>query len=371
MKNLPELTILPGITHTRRGALNDLFTITRTYGPRGRIVHSASFARNGGVNRSRKNLPADVAVDFRQGPSHEPTLDDLRDLVTYLEQEKPDWVAGIGGGSILDLVKAATGLIGAPAPMEDYYDAKNTFASRVPFIAVPTTAGTGAEATPASVFINGKARAKKAIVNAHHVPRVVILDADLLAGCPKQVIAASGMDAFTQSIEAFMSRFATVWTDEIARQSIFLVRDNLGAFYADSISESAEAMLIGSYLSGVALANAKLGLVHGIAHPIGQRTHAAHGLICAVLLPHVLQFNKSATEAKYALLAQWLGEDPVVFTEKWIARFGLISPVRVGHLEESDRLVKDVLDAASTKANPRQVTPQDVMDITRLAVVDS
>jgi alcohol dehydrogenase class IV len=290
----------------------------------------------------------------------EPTLAQLDALLADARAWRPDWIAAIGGGSVLDIGKACAGLLHAPLPPAAYHGGEAIPPAHTPFAAVPTTAGTGSEATIVTVLTDERAGLKKSIRHPTFMPRLVILDAHLLAGCPPAVVAASGMDALTQAIESYISRGATWFSDALAGEAMRRIHAALPRVVAGAGGPDAEALLTGSYLAGLALSHARLGLVHGLAHPLGLRYHAPHGVVCAVCLPEVLAFNHAAAGDKYGVLADLLGGDPVACTRALLASLGIVSPFRGQALIDEPAIVSETLASGSTAANPRAVSEDDV-----------
>ena len=261
---------------------------------------------------------------------------------------------------MLDLAKAGAGLLHAQLKPAAYHDGAPIAPTRVPFVAVPTTAGAGSEATTVCVLINAETGVKKSFRHPSFIARLVILDADLLAFCPPHVMAAAGMDALTQGIESYTSVGATWFSDALALKAISLIGAGLEAVYADPKGDKADDMLLGSYLAGVALANARLGIVHGLAHPLGARYRVPHGLACAVCLPHAIGFNREAFGDKYARMSEAVGLDLLAFIRRLLARFNIQSPFAGKAIPEREAIVKETLASGSTAANPRKVSAADV-----------
>ena len=361
MPLMNEETHLPATTIVRRNAVFDLFEVATGFGPQGLVVYAPSFERNGYLVTLKERQPEAMNISYyASAGGREPTLRDLQELKTFAEEAKIDWVAALGGGSVMDLAKSASGLIGAPETVSEYHNAKASYASGVPFIAVPTTAGTGAEATGAGVFINEKTGVKKAIANPGHMARMVILDSEMLSKCPAQVIAHSGMDALTQAIEAYTSNSTTSFTDAIAETAIRNILEALPSVHEGYNVEKAETLLVGSYLAGIALCNAKLGVAHGLAHPLGARTHAPHGLLCAVLLPHVIEFNRDAMGDKYDRMSELAGEDIITHVTALNQRFGITLEISPDDLQDTDAILAET-HGGSTKFNPKPVSDEDVL----------
>jgi len=361
MPAINKRTVLPATTITRNRAVFDLFEMTTEFGAKGLVVHSPSFERNGYLSTLKERQPDGLDISYYAFVGgREPTLRDLEALKTFAEKAGVDWVAAIGGGSVLDLAKSATGLIGAPESVLDYHNAAASYASGIPLIAVPTTAGTGSEATAAGVFTNEETGVKKPIINQGHLPQRVILDSEMLAKCPAQVIAHSGMDALTQAIEAYTSNCTTPASDTIAEESIHHILDALPDVYAGYAADQAETLLVGSCLAGMALNLAKLGVAHGLAHPLGARTHAPHGLLCAVLLPHVIEFNRDAMGDKYDRMSELAGEDIIARVNALNQRFGITLEISSDDLQDIDTLIAET-HAGATKFNPKPVADDDVV----------
>ena len=210
-------------------------------------------------------------------------------------------VLGIGGGSALDAAKAIAGLLQPGNTVMDHLEGVGPQLPYVgpatPFIAVPTTAGTGSEATKNAVLsIPGKF--KKSFRDDKLVAEWAIVDPDLLAGCPPHLIAAGGLDAFTQLLESFVSTRSNPMTDALARSGIMAAKDALLPLHADQSASSREKMAYASLMSGICLAQTGLGSVHGLASPLGAFFQIAHGLACGTLVATATAINIEAMEAR-------------------------------------------------------------------------
>jgi alcohol dehydrogenase len=233
----------------------------------------------------------------------------LADLGLKLaKKHKTDCVVGIGGGSALDIAKAVSILLTNGGKAEDYLGLGKIKLRGVPKIMIPTTAGTGAEVTFTAVFINEKTNSKGGMNGDPLYPDAAILDPALTLSLPPHVTAATGIDAFTHALEAFVSTQAHAISDMYALEAIGLISSNLGAAYANGFNlEARSAMLMGSLLGGKALATAGVGLVHAMAYPLGGMFNTAHGLANAVLLPYVVEYNIIGSPEKFATVAQVMG----------------------------------------------------------------
>lgn len=224
------------------------------------------------------------------------------------KKNKADCVVGVGGGSALDIAKAISILLTNDGKAEDYLGLGKIKLKGVPKIMIPTTAGTGAEVTFTAVFVNEKTNSKGGMNGDPLYPDAAILDPKLTLSLPSHVTAATGIDAFTHALEAFVSTQAHVISDIYALEAIDLISNNLRLAYANPANlEARSAMLLGSLLGGKALATAGVGLVHAMAYPLGGMFNTAHGLANAVLLPYVVEYNIIGCPDKYAAIAQIMG----------------------------------------------------------------
>ena len=216
-----------------------------------------------------------------------------------------DGVVAVGGGSPLDTAKLVAVLAGgSEQPIEAMYGVGRVEGGRLPLVLAPTTAGTGSEVTPIAIVTTGEAE-KKGVVSPVLLPDWAVLDAELTVGLPAPVTAATGIDAMVHAIEAYTSRLRkNPLSDCLAREALRLLGANLHAACRTPGDRAARgAMLLGSTLAGMAFANAPVAAVHALAYPLGGRFHVPHGLSNALVLPHVLAFNRPEAEALYAELA--------------------------------------------------------------------
>lgn len=360
MKPLPSRMILPGRTLFGRGTAGAMLKECARFGQRGMLVHTRSSEENGSIRAMLAGAPSGLEVVTWRHTGGEPTLDQLSDLLDAARRHHAQWIAGIGGGSVLDLAKACAGFLHTAREPAFYHDGGPLERGGVPFIAAPTTAGSGAEATPNAVLTNAATGQKKSIRDESLTAQVVILDPNLLKTCPKTIIAASGMDAFAQAVEAYSSRHASALSDVLALKGLGLISANIEATHDDPSGEAAEGLLAGSYVTGVALSNARLGVVHGLAHPLGRLYGIPHGLVCAICLPHAITFNRPVLGQKYDAMSAAVGGDLLERATGLVKRFGIRSPFSGQPLREKERIVAETLASGSTAANPRTVTAGDV-----------
>ena len=233
----------------------------------------------------------------------EPTVAFAADAAAYARRMSADVVVAAGGGSALDAGKAIAALATNPGDGFDNLEGGGRGvplrAAPLPFVAIPTTAGTGAEVTKNAVLAVPDRRVKVSLRSPLMLPRAAIVDPDLTRTLPPAATAFTGLDALTQNIEPFLSPRATPLTDALCREGIGRVARSLQRAWADGEDlDAREDMAVASLCGGLALANAGLGAVHGLAGPIGGMFSAPHGAVCAALLPHVFRVNLSALAAR-------------------------------------------------------------------------
>lgn len=363
----------PGRILFGRGEAAKAPALIRAFGPRGIVVHGANPARAAWLIEA---LGPEVLSLSCAG---EPTLSDLETALSTARAHRPDWVASLGGGAALDLGKALAALIPAPdGPMQHLEVVGQGLplkADPLPFIAIPTTAGTGAEVTRNAVIgLPGPGR-KVSLRDDRMVARLAIVDPALTDGCPKSVTLASGLDAVTQVIEPFVSVKATPYTDALTRPAIGAGMQALMRLMQGEEPEARDRMAWVSLCGGLALANAGLGAVHGLAGVIGGQTGAAHGAICGALLGPVLAANRAAAagaararlDEVCALLADTLGstaEEAPVALQAWAWAQGLPGLAALGITEEHHtEIATAALSSSSMKGNP---VPLDLHTLTRV-----
>ncbi len=301
-----------------RGGIKRLGELAREHGTRALLVHNA---RETG-QRAQEILSSaglSVASYVHKG---EPTVTTVMQVIDLGRQSDAQVVIGLGGGSAIDCSKAAAAILANGGEPLDYMEVvgrgKKITRPSLPWIAVPTTAGTGAEATRNAVVAAPEQQFKASIRSEHMLPRLALLDAELAVDVRREVTAASGADALCQLIESYTSAKANPISDGLALEGIMRAAKSLQRVYDEPQDvEARENMAIAALLSGITLTNAGLGAVHGFAAPMGGRYPVPHGVVCAALLPHVIRANVRA-------LRQRLPNSPV------LARYSIIGPSLTG-----------------------------------------
>lgn len=236
----------------------------------------------------------------------EPSPELVDAAVAHYRDSNIQAVVGIGGGSVLDAAKAIAGLLNSGNSVMDYLEGVGRGliyeGPSVPFVAVPTTAGTGSEATKNAVLsIQGKQGFKKSFRHDALVARVAIVDPELLASCPKNLIAANGMDAFTQLLESYVSTNASPFTDALSWSGLTAFHDGFWSAWEDNHPQQAQGfsrLAYASLMSGIALAQAGLGSVHGLASPLGAFFPIPHGVVCGTLVAEATAVNIQALRSR-------------------------------------------------------------------------
>lgn len=317
----------------------------------------------------------------------EPTIAMVEAGLALGRTTQSDFVIACGGGSVLDTGKAIAALLANAGAVRDYLEIvgsgrKLTRSSR-PFIAIPTTSGTGTEVTRNAVLSVPEQRIKVSLRSALMLPTVALIDPELTYALPPKLTASSGMDALTQLIEPFVCRRANPLTDAICREGIPLAAKSLPQAFRDGTNAVARANLsLASWFGGLALANAGLGAVHGLAGPIGGMFPAPHGAICAALLPHVMAMNIRALEQNGASQERY-DEVARILTGKasvsalagvdWVA--GLVRDLRIPRLsvygisrQHTAELVAKAAQASSMKANPVALSAAELSEVLSAAL---
>jgi alcohol dehydrogenase class IV len=294
-------------------------------------------------------------------------------------------VVALGGGSAIDAGKAVAALLANDGEPLDYLEVvgrgRPLTRPSAPFVAVPTTAGTGAEVTRNAVLAVTEQRVKVSLRSVHMLPRLALVDPELTLSVPPDVTAATGLDALTQVLEPFVCSQPSPVVDGFCREGLRRVGGALRRAFADgSDLDAREEMALVSLLGGLALANARLGAVHGLAGPLGGRLEAPHGALCARLLPHVVRTNLAALRARapraaalgrYAEAARLLTGDPASTADdavSWLET--LVAELRIPPLsahglrpEDREAVAAAAARASSMRGNPVELTAAELTGI--------
>lgn len=310
-----------------------------------------------------------------------PTISVVKSGVAAFKAAEADYLIAIGGGSPQDTAKAIGIIINNPEfadvrSLEGFAETRNPC---VPIIAIPTTAGTAAEVTINYVITDEENRRKFVCIDPHDIPIVAIIDADMMASMPASLKAATGIDALTHAIEGFTTKGAWELTDALHLKAIQIINRSLRASVAGD-KKGVEDMALGQYVAGMGFSNVGLGLVHGMAHPLGAFYNVPHGVANAIILPHIMAWNADFTGEKYRDIARAMGvakvcsmslsevrQAAVEAVKKLSADVGIPARLRDVGMKEEDigALAQAALDDVCTGGNPREATLKDITDLYR------
>ncbi|WP_439525009.1 iron-containing alcohol dehydrogenase [Marivita sp.] len=319
-----------------------------------------------------------VVTDF--SVAHEPDVALIESGVAVARAAQIAAVIAIGGGAVVDAGKAIAALAPATRPMLDHLEVVGKGlpldVAPLPFAALPTTAGTGAEVTKNAVISVPEAQRKVSLRDPRMLPTLAIVDPALTDNCPRGVTLASGLDAVTQVIEPYLSSKANPLTDAICRDAIPKGLVAIRRIMDGEDPDARDALAWVSLCGGLALANAGLGVVHGLAGPLGGLSNAAHGAICGALLPHGLRANAEAgddpvLQARIAEVQGWIAQafggapgDAFETLHHWSRKAGLPGLDAQGISDATRaKAVKDAVSSSSMKANPVDLTEKQLLNL--------
>jgi alcohol dehydrogenase class IV len=369
------------------GALRDLAATLSGFGQRALVVTGSNPLRAEPVLA----LLRDKKIDYELFPtSGEPSVETAREGKRIAQENGSQFVVAIGGGSVIDTGKAIAALVTNPGDPLDYLEVigrgQPITQPSLPFIAVPTTAGTGSEVTINAVLYSPEHRVKVSLRSPLMVAKIAVVDSSLTHSSPPEITAQSGLDALTQVIEPYVSNKANPLTDSLCETGIKRGASALQRAYdqpTDSVAR--DDMALTSLFGGMALANAKLGAVHGFAGPFGGMFDAPHGGICARLLPFVMEMNVRALRERqpespilkrFDEVSQWLtGSEKALAVDgiRWV--HDVVSALHIRPLSaygltqaEIPTLIEKAAVASSMQGNPIKLTPEELTAIVQAAL---
>src|SRR5512138_613299 len=326
---------------------------------------------------------AGVKVVIFDGAEPNPTDTNVHDGVKVYQENQCDAIISLGGGSSHDCAKGVGLVIGNGGHIRDFEGVNKSTKPMPPFLAINTTAGTASEMTRFCIITNTDTHVKMAIVDWRCTPNIAINDPALMVGKPASLTAATGMDALTHAVEAYVSTIATPITDACAIKAIQLIAEYLSPAVANGDNlEARDKMAYAEYLAGMAFNNASLGYVHSMAHQLGGFYNLPHGVCNAILLPAVSQFNLIACPERFADIAVALGENieglsvaeaadrAIVAIRRLSAAIGIPSGLKELNVKEEDLKVmaENAKKDACQLTNPRKASLEQVIDIFKAAM---
>lgn len=373
------------------GKINELYGIISNFGKNALIITGRSSLKSSSKWDEISAHLKHHSIAFSQASvNNEPSPTLVDNIVNKVREKNIEIVVSIGGGSVIDTGKAISAMILKNDSVKNYLEGignKIHDGIKIPFIAIPTTSGTGSEATKNAVISEiGKNGYKKSLRHNNFVPDYAIIDPELIIRCPPSITAACGMDAFTQLLEAYVSINSNPITDSLAYSGMKYVKDNLilaCSTGAKNVHVRA-AMAYGSLMSGIALANAGLGVVHGLASAIGAYFSIPHGVVCGTLLAEATKINienlknqglngklglRKHAEIGALLMDKYLGQENKIMKycsyliktlESWTLSLKIKTLGEYGVREED---IDKILDKTGLKSNPVKLNREDIKTI--------
>jgi len=325
------------------------------------------------------NLDFDIFDNVKANP----TIDVVKSGIEKFKDSGADYLVAIGGGSSIDTAKAIGIIINNPefSDVRSLEGAVSTKNKCVPIIAVPTTAGTAAEVTINYVITDEERKRKFVCVDPHDIPVVALIDSEMMSSMPKGLTAATGMDALTHAIEGYITKGAWELTDTLHLKAIEIISRSLRSA-VNNEPKGREDMALGQYIAGMGFSNVGLGLVHGMAHPLGAFYDTPHGIANAVILPYVMEYNAGSTGEKYREIARVMGVIGVDNMSQDEYRKAAVDVVKklsedvkipkilkeIGVKEEDlQALAESAMADACTPGNPRGTSVKDILEIYKKA----
>lgn len=378
---------LPRVIHIGGGAIADVAGVLSQSGlSRPFVITDPFLAGNGMAERlmdmlSQAGMAARVFAEIQP----DPTVAVVEAALAALDQGEHDCVIGFGGGSPMDTAKAVAALALDRRPIPTMKTPAVTDAPGLPIIAIPTTAGTGSEATRFTIITDEVSSEKMLCTGLAFLPSIAIVDYELTMGKPRRLTADTGIDSLTHAIESYVSRRANAFSDAMALSAMRLIAANIRRACDHPDDRAArEAMMVGAHHAGIAFSNASVALVHGMSRPIGAFFHVPHGLSNAMLLPLVTAFSADAARGRYADCARAMGcASADEGDQSAVARLieelralnddlGVPSPARWG-IDESrymgmvETMAEQALASGSPLNNPRVPSAAEIAELYRAA----
>ena len=304
--------VLNGISYHGKGAIQEIPGIIRAKGfKKAFIATDPDLVKFGVTKKVTDLLDAEgMAYEVYSDIKANPTIENVQTGVAAYKASGADYMIAVGGGSSMDTGKAIGIIINNPefADVRSLEGVAPTKNPTVFTIAVPTTAGTAAEATINYVITDVEKKRKFVCVDTNDIPNIAVVDPDMMATMPKSLAAATGMDALTHAIEGYTTKAAWKLADCLNLEAIRLISTNLRKAVAGD-AEGQESMALGQFVTGMAFSNVGLGIAHSMAHTLGAVYDTPHGVACAMMLPIVMEYNQDATGEKFKAIAEAMGVD--------------------------------------------------------------
>jgi len=376
----------PSLIVNGPGAAKEVGSLAKGLGKRALLVTDAALEKMGLLDGVKNSLEvAGISFAVYDKVVAEPTMEYTEEGLKAYREAQADFLIAVGGGSPIDAAKAIGALAANPGKISDFMGPNKIPKPGAPLIAIPTTAGTGSEVTQFTIITDPSREVKMLIASPHIMPRVALVDPLMTLQMPQRITAATGLDALTHAIEAYVSVKAQPITDTLALQAIRVIAGNLRQAWSNGDNiEARTNMMIGALQAGMAFSNSSVALVHGMARPIGAYFHVPHGISNAALLPTVIEFSIPGNPQRYAEIAEAMGEiteglsvlDTAYLAAEAVER--LNADLKVPTLKELgveekkfnsvvEQMAADALASGSPGNNPRKATKGEIVALYRKA----
>lgn len=377
----------PGTIVYGRNSFEEVGVYAKKLGTKALIISDPIMDRLGFVNQCSTFLRDNGLETLSYlGVTTEPVDTYVVEGLHILQSEGCDLIISVGGGSCIDTGKAIAVVATNGGYIGDYMKmAKIAEQAPIPHIAIPTTAGTGSEATDATVITNTKNEVKMMIKQPAFMPNIAIVDPILTVTSPPSITAATGIDALSHAIESYLSRLAHPYSNALALSAMELIVNNIIKVYEQGNDiEAREAMSLGSMQAGLSFSNASVALVHGMSRPIGALFHVPHGISNAMLLPAVLEFSKDACVDRLADLGKFFNRDNEHLSQEELADLaiasikGMCKKMDIGNLKQwgieeqafyaaIPKMTADAIASGSPGNNPKVPTQEELIELYKIA----
>ncbi|MGN0981058.1 MAG: lactaldehyde reductase [Candidatus Avoscillospira sp.] len=372
--------VLNGISYHGKGAIQEIPGIIRSKGLNKAFIASDPDLVKFGVTKKVTDLldANGQAYEIYSDIKPNPTIENVQSGVEAYKKSGADYMITIGGGSSMDTGKAIGIIINNPefADVRSLEGVAPTKNPTVFTIAVPTTAGTAAEATINYVITDVQKKRKFVCVDTNDIPNIAVVDPDMMSTMPKGLTAATGMDALTHAIEGYTTKAAWELADCLNLEAIKLIAANLRAAVRNE-PEGREGMALGQFVTGMAFSNVGLGIAHSMAHTLGAVYDTPHGVACAMMLPIVMEYNQEATGEKYKAIAEAMGVDTTGMDQPTYRKAAIDAvrqlsvdvgiPTKLEAMKEEDLqfLAESAAADACAPGNPKEASVEDFKTLFR------
>ena len=376
----------PSVIVNGPGAAKEVGSFAKGLGKKALIVTDVALEKIGLLNDIKNSLEmAGISFAIYDKVVAEPTMDFTEEGLKNFKEVQAEILIAVGGGSPIDAAKGIAALATNPGKMSDFAGANKIPRPGAPLIAIPTTAGTGSEVSQFTIITDTTRDVKMLIASLNIMPRVALVDPLMTLTMPQKITAATGLDALTHAIEAFVSVKAQPITDTLALQAIRFIAGNIRQAWSNGDNVEARTnMMIGALQAGMAFSNSSVALVHGMARPIGAYFHIPHGISNAALLPTVIEFSIPGNPKRYAEIAEAMGEiteglsvlDAAYFAADAVERLNIdlkVPTLRELGVEEKkfnsvvEQMAVDAIASGSPGNNPRKATKGEIVELYRKA----